>query len=170
MGTTGIHKSHGNRQRCMEAATDLVGERLVKGAWRGNHYYYAARYIDGSVYGGVVMASQDREWWYFKEVDETMGPYAAKCPKTILEALTEPANEYAKTWRERCWAEIDAMPRVGDTVAFSPGYVVNGEVICRFKYLGKNRWQSPSGSIHRLRGWRGNIHTNMSKDAEKEAA
>lgn len=170
MGTTGIYKYHGNRQRCMELATGLVGDWLVKGAWRGSHFYYAARLSDGTVYGGVVLASQDKDFWYFKNVDETMGPYYTNCPKSILEALTEPANEYAKTWRERCWVRINAAPRAGDTVVFSPGYIVNGDVIYRFKYLGKNRWQSLFGGIHRLRGWRGNIQANLTKDAEKEAA
>lgn len=170
MGTTGIYKYHGNRQRCLELATGLADDCLVRGAWRGNHFYYAARHTDDSVFGGIVLASQDADCWYFKDVDETMGPYYTNCPKTVLEVLTEPANDYAKTWRERCWAEINAMPRVGDTILFSPGYIIKGNAVYRFKYLGKNRWESPTGSVHRLRGWRGSIQANLTKDAEKEAA
>ena len=33
---------------------------------------------------------------------ETVGPIYTDCPKCILRLLTEPKNEWAREWRERC--------------------------------------------------------------------
>ena len=37
-----------------------------------------------------------------RPMDETEGPYEAKCPKSILKKLSPTENEFALAWRERC--------------------------------------------------------------------
>jgi hypothetical protein len=44
--------------------------------------------------------------WGYKDMDETMGPCEAKCPKSLLRKLKTPAeNDFARAWRKRCWQE-----------------------------------------------------------------
>lgn len=38
----------------------------------------------------------------YKDMDESMGPIASKCPDTILDLLSPPEHDYAIAWRERC--------------------------------------------------------------------
>ena len=38
----------------------------------------------------------------YKDMCETMGPYAAECPAEILDLLTPTENAYANAWRNRC--------------------------------------------------------------------
>lgn len=40
----------------------------------------------------------------YKDMDETCGPNASRCPVRILDLLTETDNAYALRWRERCRA------------------------------------------------------------------
>lgn len=53
---------------------------------------------------GVVMltGTRDGKWFSYKLIDETMGPNACDCPKSVLDALTSIDNEYAQDWRKRC--------------------------------------------------------------------
>lgn len=42
--------------------------------------------------------------WYYKDMDETVGPNETKCPKSLLKKLKTPAyNDYARAWRKACW-------------------------------------------------------------------
>ena len=43
----------------------------------------------------------------WKDMDETMGPFEAKCPARILKLLTPTDNVNANEWRARCWANIE---------------------------------------------------------------
>ena len=55
-----------------------------------------------------------------KDQDETMGPVDTDCPDKILDLLTDPINDHAKQWRERCRAKIaKPTPKVGDTILFA---------------------------------------------------
>lgn len=62
---------------------------------------------DRDVFGLVVlldMTSARKEYHNFgyKIIDENACPYYFKCPKSILDLLTETQNENALKWRERC--------------------------------------------------------------------
>ena len=45
-----------------------------------------------------------------KEMDESCGPNASKCPNSILDLLDEPCNTWAREWRTRC-REFNASKR-----------------------------------------------------------
>lgn len=45
-------------------------------------------------------APRDRYNFGYKDVDESMGPYAYDCPLRMLEGLSEPCSEASAKWRE----------------------------------------------------------------------
>jgi hypothetical protein len=64
------------------------------------------------VFGLVVLISRRNGQFGYKDMGEEMGPYESACPARILDKLTTPApNEYARQWRERCRANIQAAAR-----------------------------------------------------------
>lgn len=51
----------------------------------------------------------------YKDMTETMGPYAWRCPLRILDLLTATENEYANGWRAKCreyHARRAALPKL----------------------------------------------------------
>lgn len=73
-------------------------------------YYCAVETVtpDGtrSVWAGVVLLkyaprARDGLTFGYKDMAESSGPYAWKCPLRILNALTETDNEYANGWRAK---------------------------------------------------------------------
>lgn len=76
---------------------------VIKSAMVGSVYYAAVRdNKTNDVIGWVVLTKTDKTDFYYKEMDETCGPYDCKCPKSILNLLTPTDNEFANEWRERC--------------------------------------------------------------------
>jgi hypothetical protein len=82
-------------------------------------------------------------WW--KEQDETFGPYDTRCPDRILDRLTETDNENAKDWRAQCRAsnaqELAARDRAK---AVAPGTIIrlaepieftSGAIYDTFKFI-----------------------------------
>jgi len=53
----------------------------------------------------------------YKDMDETMGPYAADCPGAILDLLTPTDSAYANEWRAKCRRRLSKpRPKHGDTL------------------------------------------------------
>lgn len=51
-------------------------------------------------------ASKDRdEEWFYKPIDETMGPCETDCPISLLDMVPCPDSQYAREWREAVRAE-----------------------------------------------------------------
>lgn len=75
----------------------------IKSAMNGSTYYAAIHDIEtGDVFAMVVLTSfRDREFCY-KEMTEFCGPIEAKCPKSILELLTDTDDKCANEWRQKC--------------------------------------------------------------------
>ena len=60
----------------------------------------------------------------YKDMDETMGPYEARCPAAILDLLTPTDSVQANEWRERCRAALAGRVgkpklRDGATIVFA---------------------------------------------------
>ena len=68
--------------------------------------YYAAVRTGGRVLGVVALVRRQGGIMY-KDMDESMGPKATRCPPWILDMLDEAPNEWAETWRAACRADAD---------------------------------------------------------------
>jgi len=78
------------------------------------------------------------ETWGYKDMDETMGPTVATCPPAYLDRCTEPGNEWAKTWRERCrsyWSARNKPLKVGQYLQFHAGCRPAGVTVTKLRPL-----------------------------------
>jgi len=103
------YKPNGEVDRKKEIDTTFSDHyTLLKSSMVGTVYYAAARNErTKNVVAYVVLTSSDKRGGFnfgYKDMSENMGPCEATCPKSILKLLTPTDNEYAKSWRERCWA------------------------------------------------------------------
>lgn len=46
----------------------------------------------------------DKDWWGYKDIDESMGPCETSCPESYLTMCTAPVNHWAYEWRQRVYA------------------------------------------------------------------
>lgn len=81
---------------------------IVKDALVDDIYYAAMRSTKTNKVWALIVITDvaDGEFGY-KDMDETMGPFYYDCPNTILKLLSPTDNEYAKTWREKCYANTN---------------------------------------------------------------
>ena len=114
----------------------LCGLRVLKSQMVGSVYYGAIEVTDSrkdsvskEVVGVVVLTSCSNGEFYYKEIDETMGPAENKCPMSILKLLTPTQSDYAKEWRKRCEeynnakkvANVSNLP-IGTIISFPWGF------------------------------------------------
>lgn len=111
--------------------------KVLKSVMKGRVYYAAGEETDKvtgetKVFAWVILTGTDSRSWYnfgHKMMDESVGPFECDCPKSILELLTEPRNDYAREWRERCWANINAPKKtlasvkIGEVIEFGPNRI-----------------------------------------------
>lgn len=82
---------------------EVVKSRLV-----GTTYYGAIKHKDKDIVFGVVcLTKTDGYDFGYKDMDETMGPYAYDCPKSILDLLSPTDNEIANNWRKACRERLE---------------------------------------------------------------
>ena len=94
----------------------------------------------------VALTSVRDGEFYYKEMSDTMGPYAHECPKAVLDLADElcPCDEeydpngYAKKWRERCRARLAEK---ASPTAFS-----------KVKVGDRIEWHVPDDSMLSVRG------------------
>lgn len=81
--------------------------RVIDTARYGQVIYAAVRSSNGQeVFGLVLLAERRNGVLYTKPISEDMGPAEDHCPARILDQLTEPSNQNAREWRERCRARL----------------------------------------------------------------
>lgn len=126
-------KWQGNTRKYLDAYnTQLNGAvtyRVLASCTRGNVYYAALERTQVGSGQRDVFALVEPYGFHgrgynrelvVKSQDETMGPVDTDCPDKVLDLLTEPINDHAKQWRERCRAKIaKPTPKVGDTILFA---------------------------------------------------
>lgn len=116
---------------------------VVKSSMVGSVYYAAVRchHPNGnepdSIIGVVCLTNAgERGSHYFnfgyKPIDETMGPCENKCPKGILDLLTETDSEFALDWRRRC-REYHENRRNGNGKTVIPRNAITITGICKEK-------------------------------------
>lgn len=64
----------------------------------------------------------------FEIMREDEDPVEAKCPRQVLDLLTETSSENAKAWREACYSYSNKIrPKSGDFIKLSKPIKVNGK-------------------------------------------
>lgn len=133
--------------------------KVLRSALVGMRVYYAAiEHVRHEKNERIVFAAvclvrynpRDREGYIFgyKDMDETVGPNEADCPKAILDLLTPTEYPYAQAWRARCRDNLAARralaskpsPRPGQTIVFDqPLSFSNGCKLDRFEVVANPR-------------------------------
>ena len=94
------------------ALGDEFAEQVLD-AVRDRDVIYAAVRADNAeeVWGLVLIIKREGRRLHAKPISEDMGPYDDRCPARILDLLTEPSNDLASDWRDRCLASsCDCSP------------------------------------------------------------
>lgn len=99
----------GTTTKCLGQA--FVGRFVLYGVWErqkpGEKPYQFATVM-------LIRYKDKTCAWYYKDMDETVGPCEARCPKSLLRKLKTPAhNEYARQWRKSCWQYALGISRDG---------------------------------------------------------
>lgn len=114
MGWTGITNNFNTREEIKTFIdseytwqTEEYRNEVIKSSLIGNTWYGAIKKTNKKtkeieVWAGICLISiKKKEFWY-KNMDETVGPYKYECPINILNLLTETKYEFAKQWRQNC--------------------------------------------------------------------
>lgn len=172
MGSVSTHRPKGITNT--EFFQSLYGSNytvLATSQARGGAVYMAVRhettsehgaYKAGDVFAVVVLTHYSPNRWdnfWYKDMDESMGPNEDSCPRKILDLLTplddlygppfigprrqygSVPGEHARNWRARCEANLArkaARPKVkaGDTIILAqPIMFTNGQSYQRLKYV-----------------------------------
>lgn len=145
--------------------------RVLKSAMVGTVYYAAVETVkDGKrdVWAAICETSTNKGEFGYKDMDETCGPVDCKCPKSILQLLTETDNEWANKWRKRCleyanrkkvnFAKFPIGAVVSfiserDSVAFNAGDKITIEKISKTRWYGMGyRWSVNTINFYRNEG------------------
>jgi hypothetical protein len=121
--------------------------RIIDLARRGSVVYMALEHNlrPGEVWGEVCLTERDRNqpgYFYYKDINEAMGPVESNCPVRIIKKLSPATEPYAIEWRARCLqnAAAEAVARkqrrrlaVGDLLTFDhPLKFTDGHIASRF--------------------------------------
>ena len=136
---------------------EKFASRVIDTARYGTVVYAAVR-SEGNpdqVFGLVLLAERRDGLLWTKPISEDMGPAEDSCPARILELLTDPSNEHAREWRERCRARLArGRPKPGQKVAFEePVGFVDGTEHRVLTFVGGCRFRSQEGALYRIPSW-----------------
>lgn len=156
MGWTSYYPGYGfNRKE--EVLKIFTGEN-ENGSWKplkisfhGSTAYLAVERRKPSgeryIFGAVVLTrlTKDGEFFY-KDMDETVGPFECDCPVSILKMLSPTDNEYANTWRRKCYdkARLNKIKRVDENALnnLPVGSQISFEINGRQVLAAKTKWFS----------------------------
>lgn len=80
------------------------GNLLIKSQMVGTTWFAAIKQLcSNEIWAAVYLTAIDKGDFGYKDMDETMGPYDYRCPKSILKLLTPTKNMFANGWREKCY-------------------------------------------------------------------
>lgn len=105
MGWTGFYPRQGWSERSeMEHLHEP--HKLLKLQKVGTVWFSAFELASepGTIIIGVILTQRNKGEFMYKTMDELMGPapHYCRCPNSILKLATEPKNEHAALFRERC--------------------------------------------------------------------
>ena len=135
-----------------EFRPDVVIDDIAQVGFNTVYLAYHHRDTPEKIYGAVVLTRWRSIYepcnFGYKDMSENMGPNESECPERILKLLspveelyTGDGLEWAKAWRDRCWANVERMKnrfklkngaeyRMTDTVWFNNGEILHpGDVV-----------------------------------------
>lgn len=96
--------------RTLTWTNDGGARHVLKGLFVGSTYYAAVEHQrpDGSVhvYAVVILTQRSKGEWGYKDMDESMDPNEARCPRSVLALLSPTDSGFAQRWRERCERQL----------------------------------------------------------------
>jgi hypothetical protein len=131
--------------------------RVVDTVRYGQVIYAAVRSSDGQEVFGLVLLTERRDGvLYTKPISEDMGPVEDYCPARILDQLTEPSNQHAREWRQRCRnRQAKPRPHLGQRVLFAKLLqFTNGDACHILTFQGGSRFRSDDGTLYHIQSWR----------------
>lgn len=154
-----------DKKATMTHELESWGTEVVKAAMGGGNYYAVVRNSKGTAFLIIVLTEVRGSEFFYKEMDDCMGPYECKCPKAILDLADElcpcteeyDPNGYARAWRAKCRANLaknqipTAFSKVkpGDWIDWHVpedstlemnGVSIAGKTISLTKWQGKRSW------------------------------
>lgn len=79
-------------------------QKILKSQMVGSTYFAAVQ--DESTketWVTIVLTQMQNGEFFYKDMDETVGPYNYNCPESILKLLSPTENKLANEWREKCY-------------------------------------------------------------------
>lgn len=79
-------------------------QKILKSQMVGSTYFAAVQ--DESTketWAAIILTQMQNGEFFYKDMDETVGPYNYNCPKAILKLLSPTENKLANEWREKCY-------------------------------------------------------------------
>jgi hypothetical protein len=131
--------------------------RVIDTVRYGRVIYAAVRSSNGQEVFGLVLLTERRDGvLYTKPISEDMGPVEDRCPPRLLGRLTEPSNQHAREWRQRCRHRLARpRPRQGQKVNFGkPLQFTDGDAHSILTFQGGSRFRSADGTSYHIRSWR----------------
>jgi hypothetical protein len=124
----------------------------------------------GDVFAQITLTSRKNGFISQKDIDESAGPYAYDCPKSVFKLLTPTKSEFAQNWRkevEKYHAQGKLV--VGDKIVFEKEIdFTDGTKNNEFYWLGGSKFVTESGGKYRITNWRSYKHDVVK--LEREAA
>ena len=176
MGWTGVHREPGLSDRVFfeqELPTTLTTNgRILSCASVGGVFYAVvengsdAPHHPGTRWMFVAFERRQRGFYNFayKEMAESSGHFAYRCPRRLLELLEErspvPPNESAAEWRQGCWENVYRVERAAKfvtrgTVVYFPRPVefAGGEKLSQLTFEARSTFRR-GGRRYRIANWR----------------
>jgi len=101
MGTISFQHYGRSSKACLLDELASISDKILKISQVGNIFYLAVKTESGVVAHVAITSRRDGEF-SVKYVCETTEPFYYDCPKSILKLLSEPLNDNARNWREKC--------------------------------------------------------------------
>lgn len=101
-----------------EEIAHWTGIKVLKDAVVNGVYYAAceSEKTPNQVWALVCLMRKTKDEFGYKDMEETCGPFEARCPMSIINLLTPTDSKYANDWRDACKA-YNNIRKNGATVA-----------------------------------------------------
>lgn len=79
-------------------------QKILKSQMVGSTYFAAIQNESTKeTWAAIILTRMQNGEFFYKDMDETVGPYNYNCPKAILKLLSPTKNKLANEWREKCY-------------------------------------------------------------------